>query len=165
MSEQQATIDALSFARERRRLSGSIPLAELPRLSDVLRETTGSADYELTGGVNHRAQPVIRIEVRAAMVLTCQRCLGRLEYTLARTSRLVIVEEGKPLPDVAQEDPDMEAICAGATTSVADLVEQEVLLGLPFSPTHADMACAGVSAAQGDRPASPFAVLAQLKRS
>jgi len=164
MSEQ-ATIDALRFAQEQRRLSGSLRLADFPRLSDVLLERTGSAEYELAGSVNRSARPVIEVEVRAAMILTCQRCLGRFEYKLTRRSQLVIVPDGEPLPDVAEEEPDIEAISASAASNVADLIEQEILLGLPLSPAHEDASCADLSAGQGDHPASPFAVLAQLKKS
>ncbi len=164
MSEQ-ATIDALRFAQEQRRLSGSIPLVEFPRLSDVLLERAGNADYELAGSVDRNARPVIDIEVRAAMILSCQRCLGRFDYALKRTSRLVIVPDGEPLPDVAEEEPDVEAISASAASNVADIVEQEILLGLPLFPAHEDASCADLSAGQGERPESPFAVLAQLKKS
>ncbi len=68
----------------------------------------------------------------------------------------------------ATEDADTEAISMDAFADIEDLldlVEDEVLLGLPIAPMHEDVrAHAGrdPKAKRNDRP-SPFAVLEKLK--
>ena len=163
MSEQ-AQIDGLRFAGEARHLTGELAVAAMPRLQDSVFEPAGRVLYELTGMTDRHGQPLIEVSVRGSIPLVCQRCLGRLDYDLARQSRLVLVEEGGDLPDVAQEDPQTETIPAAEVANVADLVEQEVLLGLPLAPVH-EAPCTG----QTDEPQapadSPFAVLRALKQT
>lgn len=164
MSEQ-AFIDSLRFAQEGEHLRGCIALDTLARLADVLFERKGNADFALTGGVDRRSRPFIEIEVRAELALTCQRCLERLDHRLERRSRLLLVPDGERLPEVGDEEPEVEAMPASAVANVPDLVEQEILLGLPLAPVHAEGQCAPDADAHDERPSSPFAVLAGLKTS
>jgi uncharacterized protein len=162
MSER-ALIDGLKFAREARRLDGVLELAAMPRLQDNLFEPAGSVRYELAGATDRHGNPMIEVSVQATVPLVCQRCLERLDYRLNRKSRLVLVQEEGQLPDVAQEEPDSEAIPAAEVANVADLIEQEVLLGLPLAPVH-EQPCIAAAPAE-EKAESPFAVLRTLKRT
>jgi uncharacterized protein len=135
----------------------------MPRLQDSILEPAGQVAYALIGTSDRHGQPVIEVRVRGTVPLQCQRCLERLDYGLDRTSRLALIAPGAQLPDVAQEDPDTEAIAAAEVANVADLIEQEVLLGLPLAPMH-DEACAPAQAPAADKVESPFAVLQTLKQ-
>ena len=64
---------------------------------------------------------------------------GVAESEITTQGRTNIVVQ---VPDVGEEDPDTEAIPAEWVSDVSDLIEQEVLLGLPIAPTHAEGACA-----------------------
>jgi uncharacterized protein len=163
MSEQ-ALIDGLKFAEEARHLDGDLAVAAMPRLLDSVYEPAGSVHYELTGMKDRHGHPLIAVSVRGSVPLVCQRCLGRLDFELDRRSRLVLVAGEQELPDVAHEAPDTESIPAAEVANVADLVEQEVLLGLPLAPVHA-MACAAAPEPQQAQIESPFAVLRTLKRT
>src|SRR5690606_26105401 len=134
---QQADIDGLKFAREARRLAGELDVAAMPRLQDSVFESTGYVLYALVGAIDRHGHPTIEVSVHGTIPLVCQRCLERLDYKLDRHSRLVLFASADALPDVAEEDPDSEAIEAADVANVADLVEQEVVLGLPLSPVHA----------------------------
>ena len=163
MSEQ-ALIDGLKFAAEARHLAGELAVAAMPRLQDSVFEPAGRVLYELTGRTGRHGRPLIEVSVQGSVPLVCQRCLGRLDYALKRRSRLVLVDDAAMLPDVAQEDPDTESIPAAEVANVADLVEQEVLLGLPLAPVHEAPCVARTE--QPEAPAdSPFAVLRTLKRT
>jgi len=163
MSEQ-ALIDGLKFAGEARHLAGELAVAAMPRLQDSVFEPAGRVLYELTGATDRHGHPLIEVSVQGLIPLVCQRCLGRLDYDLKRQSRLVLVDDGGELPDVAQEDPGTETIPAAEVENVADLVEQEVLLGLPLAPVH-EAPCVGRTD-EPEAPAdSPFAVLRTLKRT
>jgi len=164
MSEQ-ARIDGLKFAREGRRLQGEIAVAELPRLEDIVFERSGVVSFALAGSTIRQGKPVLDVAVEATIALVCQRCLGRMDYKLRRTSRLVLNEGSQALPDVGDEDPNTESIPAEEISDVSDLVEQEVLLGLPIAPMHAEGMCEATPAPFRDEPPSPFAVLDKLKRT
>src|SRR5687768_1406263 len=58
-----AVIDSLEFARSAQSMSGSLPVASLQRLHDVLFDTEGSLSYEVCGGrdARNRAQLALRI--------------------------------------------------------------------------------------------------------
>lgn len=162
MSEQ-APIDGFEFAREGRRLEGEMAVSALQRLHDVVVDTSGAVRYRIEGSIDTQRRPVLDVTVEATLPLTCQRCLERMDYELKRRSRFLLVEGGEELPDVAEEDPETETMPVDALTDVADLVEQEVLLGLPIAPMHDEAACDAVRALPKDESPSPFAVLEQLK--
>jgi uncharacterized protein len=163
MSEQ-AQIDGLKFAREGRRLQGELAVEELPRLQDLVFDRSGSIRFELAGSVNPQGKPVLGIAVSGQLALVCQRCLGRIDHELQRTSRLVLIESGQRLPDVAGEDPNTENIAAEDVADVADIVEQEVLLGLPIAPMHPEDMCEARPELPRDDRRSPFAELSKLKK-
>jgi uncharacterized protein len=164
MSEQ-APIDGLNFAREGGRLQGELAVASMPRLEDVVVEQSGTVRYAIAGSVNAHGRPVLDVRTEATLPLVCQRCLARVDYKLQRTSRFLLVESEKNLPDVAEEDPNIETIPADALTDVPDVIEQEVLLGLPIAPMHPRGACEGFLELPRDDKPSPFAVLERLKKS
>lgn len=159
----QASIDGLRFARERRQLEGTIAIAELPRLDELLLDRAGDVSYVLRGAVDRHGKPVLELSLSATLVLACQRCLGRLEYRLARDVTLVLFADDERLPDVGGEDPACEAIAASEVSEVGDIVEQEIILGLPIAPLHEAGACTPDHAEHASQPESPFAVLERLK--
>ena len=162
MSEQ-AEIDGLKFAREARRLAGELDVAAMPRLQDSLFEPVGRVLYALAGMTDRHDHPIIEVTVHGTIPLVCQRCLERLDYELNRHSRLELVANAAQLPDVAAEGPESEAIATADVANVADLVEQEVILGLPLAPVHAKPC--GPAPSPGEAKAdSPFAVLRSLQQ-
>lgn len=163
MSEQ-APIDALQFAREGRRLEGEIAVAAMQRLHDVVAQPTGAVRYCVEGSIDARRKPVLDVGVEATLLLTCQRCLEPVDYELRRSSRFVLAEGDQALPDVADEDPETETLPADALADIEDVVEQEVLLGLPIAPMHPEGSCGAASKREAGERVSPFAVLEQLKR-
>jgi len=158
-------IDGLKFAREGQRLEGSVPVARLARIAEELFEHTGYVSYVLEGRLARNGKPVIDVEVRGLLALVCQRCLGHLEFGLERHSRLVLAADGESLPSVDAEKFDTETVPVESVANVMDLVEQEVLLGIPLAPAHPAGKCGLPVDRSEQRNASPFSVLAQLKVS
>ena len=162
---EQALIDGLKFAREGHRLQGSLPLARLPQVAEELLDSAGNVSYELTGFVDSRGRPGIEVETRARLGLVCQRCLDRLDFDLHRRTRFMLIADAAPLPGLDDEETETEAVPVEAVARVNDLIEQELLLGLPMAPTHPEGTCAAPDQPHGSQSASPFAVLALLKDS
>jgi uncharacterized protein len=161
----QTVIDSLEFARAAQQLRGSIPVTRLTRLQDCLADSSGEVDFVLTGGRNNERRPILRMEVSGVLRLQCQRCLGALEYSLRLDNTLLLVRLGEDVSANA-EDPDApDCIEASPELDVAALIEDEILLSLPFAPRHAENACR--SALDGRERStgkqSAFAKLAELK--
>jgi len=156
----QPVIDGLEFARAAARLQGAWPVAEFLRLHDVLRSTAGTLHYELRGVPEEQGRPVLRLKVDGALQLTCQRCLGALEFPLRFevALRLAATQEEMDAEPLEAEGP--ESIVAGKDMRVQALVEDEVLLAIPIAPRHET--CAGSVAGAESRKQTPFAGLRGL---
>ena len=161
----QTVIDSLEFARAGRNLSGSLPVVAMARLQDSLLERSGEIRYELKGGLDARQRPVLTLEISGVLHLQCQRCLGALEHVLRLSSTLLVTSGA----DAGADDPDdgeMESIEASAELDVAGLVEDEILLSLPYAPRHGEGRCSqSADQAAGGSGAKAFAQLAALKRN
>lgn len=166
MSEQvcRAVVDSLEFARTAQTLRGSLPVAEFARLQDDLWDGSGLVEFVLHGGKDVRQRPSLRLQVEGELQLRCQRCLGPLRFHLKLDRTLLVV----PAADEADEDSeeDCESIEPDPRLDVAGLVEDEVILSIPFSPRHPDGECRAESgsAARADFELA-LGKLAALKRS
>lgn len=162
-----AVIDTLEFARGEQALTGTVPVADLARLDDILFEKQGAISYELQGRRDERNRALLDLRLKGELALQCQRCLGPLEHTLDVTNTLLVVPPGVQLDEDDLQDPDApDVIEANPGAAVAELVEEEVLLSLPLAPRHPEGTCENrINQSDGarDKP-SAFAQLAALKR-
>ena len=153
-------IDSVDFARNGKEIRGVIAVSELPRLGDLLAKAEGLLTY-IVSGFREGDSDMLGISLQGACTLRCQRCLGELEYPVDMTSRLLLLPADKL--DEIEDDDEVDAIEADPRLDVLALIEEEMLLELPFAPRHPDGECAP---AMNDlqQKASPFAVLAGLKK-
>ena len=161
-----AVIECLEFARSGQTLSGSLQIPRLARLQDSLFDGLGELQYEVKGGYDARRRPGLMVEISGVLHLQCQRCLGMLNHPLRLSNTLLLASAGEAAADGFDAE-DAEWIEASAALDVAGLIEDEVLLSLPYSPRHAEGLCrhgAGAIAADGAGRAA-FAKLAALKRN
>jgi uncharacterized protein len=160
----QTVIDSLEFARTGQILRGSLPIIDLTRLRDSLYDTLGLVDFVMQGGLDARHRPILSLEVSGVLHLRCQRCLGNVDYPL-RLSNILLLASPAEADSGALDDEEGEWIEPAAQLDVAGLVEDEIVLGLPYSPRHADGECVpgGDSSARNEQQTA-FAKLAALKR-
>jgi uncharacterized protein len=160
-----AVIDSLEFARTGQQSSGSLPVNSFPRLEDVVAEEGGDIAYEVAGARDARSRPMLSLRVRGTLLLQCQRCLGPLEYPLDVTSEVLVVPRGTT-PDDADDPEAPDYIEAQRELDLAELIEDEILLCVPFAPRH-DGECGGQPGEGSDMQdkESPFAALAALKNT
>jgi len=153
-------IDSVDFARNGREIRGEIAVSELSRLGDLLAKPDGLLTY-IVNGFREGDSDMLGISLLGACTLRCQRCLGELKYPVDMTSRLLLLPADRL--DEVEDDDEVDAIEAVPRLDVLALIEEELLLGLPFAPMHPDGECA--PATNGlQQKASPFAVLAGLKK-
>ena len=162
---EAALIDGLKFARERQRLEGDLPVARLPRLAEDLFDSAGNVSYALAGFVDERGRPGIDVRTRARLGLVCRRCLSRVDFDLDRRTRFLLAADEAELPELAEEGMEIETVTLQSVSNVFDLIEQEVLLGLPMAPSHPEGACTPPEQPAQAESDSPFAALRRLKDS
>jgi uncharacterized protein len=122
-------------------MHGTVSLAKLERLVDSLHDTKGGISYSLTGGYDGRQRPRLMLQVAGTLRLKCQRCLGLLELPLQIASTLLLVPTGDTVAAEVDDPLAPDAIEASPELDVDHLIEDEILLGLPLAPRHAESAC------------------------
>jgi uncharacterized protein len=152
---------------------GTIALAEFPRLAPLLASTEGEAAFALAFAQDEERRPGVRVQVRARLLIECQRCLGPMAFEVDSVSQLAVVsgpDEAQRLP--AELDP---LLVEDGQVVLRSLIEDELILAVPPAPAHAEAECAvrlgevnaGPAVAAepeaGGKP-NPFAALAALKR-
>lgn len=144
----------------------AVSLTELPRLADAL-EGSGTVDIDLAIERWDNAVPLISGTVDASLERRCQRCLEAMAENLELELRLGVVPPGSDLELPA----GFEAYEAEAAT-VAQVIEDEILLALPMVALHDDRSDCGPLASELDKLSAtteteekrqPFAVLESLK--
>jgi len=153
-------IDSVDFARNGKELRGETGLAELSRLGDMLAKTDGTLTY-IVRGYREGDNDMLKVSLYGTCILRCQRCLGAMAYPVEIVSRLLLLPADRL--DEVEENDEVDAIEATSQLDVLALIEEELLLGLPFAPRHPDGECAPTTNGLQQK-VNPFAVLAGLKK-
>jgi uncharacterized protein len=153
------TIDGPRFALAREVITGALAIRDLPRLAEMGCEAA-ALQYAVRGTENAEGRAALAVEVRGALRLTCQRCLGAFEFRLAATSTLELADSQT---EIDAADDERDRVLASKSMDVAAIVEDEVILALPMVPMHAS--CEAAVAHAPGKEASPFAALAGLQES
>lgn len=168
-------IDTYELARLGATVRGTTPIVQFTRLIEGLPEQADAyAEWAVTGEKDMYGQYFLQISVRACPVLECQRCMQPFSFQMETENRVQMVrsEADLDVEDGREADADdvIERIVGSARLDMLELVEDEIILGLPYVPKHEVCPSLPTQLAQ-DEPAvdtdkpSPFAVLSQLKKN
>lgn len=155
-------IDSLDFACKGGEIQGEVPLTEMHRLQDKLAVPEGKISYVVRGYQDRNGRPMLEVELTGLCQLCCQRCLDGLAYPIQLFSRLLLVQEHE-LDEFSDESDEQDSIAADKHLDVLALLEEEILLGLPFAPVHPSGACQHVAEGLNRSEKNPFSALAGLK--
>ncbi len=168
-------LDPWRLAEQGGGVEGTVPLARMERLGDLLENRQGDVAFDLRFGRDDKRRPRITGRVRASLALTCQRCLGTLDLPVDVEVDLAVIEvqaEAERLPEAC--DP---LLADNGRVRLLDLLEDELLLAVPQVPMHDAATCSmiehgadrdpapatgGAAEAEPERP-NPFAALAGLR--
>jgi uncharacterized protein len=138
-------LDVRAFAQEAAQMQGQLSLKNCERLAQDLyalgADSTPQAlswkargqAVQITGGA---AQSWLHLELQAVLPMQCQRCLQRMDEAVQveRSFRFVRDEREAQSQDEAAEE---DVLVASKQFDLLALVEDEVILALPFAPAHA----------------------------
>ena len=157
--------DVSILAEEGTEVTVAVPVSRMTRLAQELAAPTGVA-HGTVRFLRERGFAVAEVQVAADVALVCQRCLKPMVAHLESGSRVYL-----PHSEAAAErvPDDVELMIAPeGRLKVSELIEEDLLLALPFAPLHPDEARCG----QRDEPAPsdgetedvqrPFAALGDL---
>lgn len=168
-------IDSLDFANNNQKLQGEIALVSMPRIKEMLVNPDDCPDrshekinYSLLGFHDDNGRPMLRMELGGVCQLRCQRCLQGVSYPLKLSSQLRLVERCD-WDNFCVEEDEVDGVLVDNQLDVLALLEEEILLSLPFAPIHAVGTCRpvmeGYLVEEADRiKENPFAVLSGLKK-
>jgi uncharacterized protein len=159
------TFDNGEFAKQRKTLHGELALADLPRVADGV--VGGSAvQFALQGCVDRLQRPALDLSLKGHLELTCRRCLKPMPFELDVATRFTLFADDARMDAAEADDEDIEGLLFEHEFDPMGLIEDEILLSLPFAPAHpeceADLAAAPEADDVPQKP-NPFAVLAELK--
>lgn len=174
MSIQPRT-DAVSpheLARKGGQFSGEIPLAAFPRLSSLVLGD-GLVSVELGFARDEEGRSHVVGRALLAPTLQCQRCLEPVVRQLDVAIDLRVVRTEEQAAELADQFDTF--VLADDAVSIVDLIEDDLLLGLPAQVCKAYDACpnrpeldfpvadsAGLEKKEPAKP-NPFGILAGLK--
>jgi uncharacterized protein len=178
-------INTNEFARTGDVMSGEISGEELERADDLLFDHQASIAWTLEGKQIKRTdggyESYVTLGLNGIAKMVCLRCLEIVEIPIDLEREFRIAKDEAHAAKLDAEDESIDAIVGSVQFEVLDLVEDEVIMALPFSPKH-DICSAptfdtgfaptdasddngkeGVNDEDRERP-NPFRVLAQLKK-
>jgi uncharacterized protein len=135
-SAQDRRFDAFRLAASRGELSGRVDPQTLPRLEEHVAEPGGHVDWTIRGCDDADGRPAITVALAGTVTLTCQHCLGTVTERVEQSTLLLLARDDADLVRL-DEASDQEVVDAREPLDPATLVEDELLLTLPFAPRHA----------------------------
>ena len=179
-------VDAFEFARRGQVLTGAFSINRLDRLLEDLPDqpeveltvlegpptVPGVVRYVIEGRRTKDDVSQLVLSVQANIVLECQRCLGPLVLSINRQTVFELMRHESDIGDEDIDEDDLglpEKIVGSPKFDLCDLVEDELILEVPYVPRHEVCPDAVDPKAQAEEqtdeqePLSPFAVLSQLK--
>jgi uncharacterized protein len=127
--------DALRLARERGAVAGSVDAHELPRVADLLSDGPASIEWRIEGAADVSERPSLRIALKGAVPLVCQRCLADFESPIDQDTEVLLARDEAELATL-DADSRLEVVLADGPVDPLVLVEDELVLALPFAPRH-----------------------------
>ena len=121
-------------------LEGTLDIAASDRLADRVAEGEGAVQWRIEGTVDGVGRPALAVTIAGSVPLTCQRCLGEMAFPVEQTTVAVLARSEADADAVDASSGD-EVLVADHPLDPVALVEDELLLTLPYAPMHEPGEC------------------------
>jgi uncharacterized protein len=163
LMSHQPLIDGFEFATAAATQQGVWPLESFPRLRDMLASDAGEIAWKVQGVRDERGRPSLRVSVAGRVLLHCQRCLESMPFEVQSDAILALAATQAEIDADPVDAHAPDRLLAAKEMPVRDLIEDELILALPYAPRHES--CAARPARGAGAKFSPFAGLRGLMRS
>ena len=124
-------------------LEGTLDAVDSDRLMERVaegEEGQGVVQWRIAGTTDSAGRLALAIEVEGEVPVTCQRCLSEFLYPVDRET-VTVLARSEQEADGLDASTDDEVLVADHPLVASELVEDELLLTLPFAPMHPEGAC------------------------
>ncbi|MFQ5995437.1 MAG: YceD family protein [Acidiferrobacterales bacterium] len=164
-SGMPVTVDPVRLADTGAKIAGELPVKAMRRLRALCLDDEGKASvslrFERSGEQGLRQMFGI---VTVQLPVACQRCLERMTVTFTVEPSLIVLKPEERSGDLSDES---DVLVADKPLSLAEIVEDELLLAMPMIPMHDVDECPAraytESVERREPEESPFSVLGKLK--
>lgn len=162
-----------SFSRLKQQAAGSLPVAGMERLADLVQSPEGDIHYVASGrivtGADGSVLRKLLLKIQGTLLLPGKEPDTAWTHELDIERMFVLVRSEAEMPALEDEPDDEDYLVADKEIDLSALVEDEVLLDLPVaSSDHDGVEPAGsISRLGGPEEAerkNPFAALEALKK-
>ncbi|MDO5685997.1 MAG: YceD family protein [Neisseria sp.] len=156
-------IEPMAFAASGASRSWDFALHELDErvaAHEYFADTSARVQAALHGGTDKWQRHFIDVRLHAELALICQRCLHAVPFVLDETVRVLLFTDEAAADAVDGED-EADVLVVTDSADVREWVEDQLLMALPFAPSHDD--CGDNDPrAYADPKTNPFSVLRDI---
>jgi uncharacterized protein len=143
MSLAAQPFDAFRAAERREVRTGAVDARELPRVNDRLadeedtphRDATAEVAWSIVGGKSVDGRAALKLALTGSLPLICQRCLQPMNWPLDHDSEVLLARDEGELAAL-DEASEQEVLLVVGPVDPHSLVEDELVLTIPFVPRH-----------------------------
>ncbi|MDO4998406.1 MAG: YceD family protein [Neisseria sp.] len=160
-------IEPAQFAAQAKQLHLSFALSDLDERvwsHEYLADKNATIELVLTGGIDRWQRPYLDLALKGEFRLQCQRCMSAMPFQWQENAKIVLFSDEEKLDEAMLADDELEGMLMSDELDVRELVEDQILMAMPYSPRHEDCANEALVQVNQDKP-NPFAALAGLKRN
>jgi uncharacterized protein len=169
-------INAFEYALNEKKIDGNLLVRDSQRLCSEFTDQSTKFTWMLVGEKGSQlGYPQLSLKVEGSVKVVCQRCLVPFFFIVSSKSTIVLAkdEEDAELIDSILDNGEIDVIvCPMASNlSVAELIEDEILLHMPTSPRHYPVCpshplkSCRMEAMEKDKNISSFEILKSLQNT
>ena len=143
MKTKAGTFDAYRLAKDRGTIEGTLDVGASDRLADRVAEGDATVKWRIEGTTDPAGRPALAISIEGDVLMTCQRCLSDFALPVAQRT-ITVLARSESDADLLDSDSDDEVLVADHAFDPAELIEDELLLTLPYAPMHDPGVCQAI---------------------
>jgi uncharacterized protein len=131
------SFDAFRLVREQGVISGRLDAVTLPRVADELIEDSAPVEWRIEGTADAAGRPALAVQLDGVLPLECQRCLEVVHWPVSQRTELLLAHNDAEMARL-DADSELEVVLATGPLDPVVLIEDELVLAIPFAPRHAE---------------------------